>query len=46
MGVGILNFCQSFLLDFVLNDDLFWMLALCGINNMYLGKIFTCSCIV
>ena len=46
MGVGKLNFCQSFLLGFVLNDDLIWMLALCGKNNIYLGKIFICSCIV
>ena len=46
MGVRKLNFCQSFLLGFVLNDDLFWILASCGKNNMYLGKIFICSCIV
>ena len=46
MGVRKLIFCQSFLLGFVLNDDLLWMLAPCGKNNMYLGKIFICSCIV
>ena len=46
MGVGKLNFCQSFLLDFVLNDDLPWMLVPCGRNNIYLGKFFICSCIV
>ena len=46
MGVGKLNFCQSFLLGSILNDDLFLMLAPCGKNNMYLGKIFICSCIV
>ena len=46
MGVGKLNFCQFFLLSFVLNDDLLWMLAPCGINNMYLSKIFIYSCIV
>ena len=46
MGVEKLIFCQSFLLGFVLNDDLLWMLAPCGKNNMYLGKIFICLCIV
>ena len=46
MGVGKLIFCQYFLLGFVLNDNLLWMLALCGKNNIYLGKIFICSCIV
>ena len=46
MRVGKLNICQSFLLGFVLNVDLLWMLAPCGKNNMYLGKFFICLCIV
>ena len=46
MWVGKLNFCQYFLLGFILNVYLFWMLASCGILNMYLGQIFTSSCIV
>ena len=46
MGVGKLNFCQSFCLDFILNDGLLWMLAHCGKNNMYLGKFFICSYVV
>ena len=46
MGVGKLNFCQYFLLSFVLNVDLLWFLAPCGKNNIYLGKIFIRSCIV
>ena len=45
MGVGKLNFYQSFLLSFVLNDDFLWMLTPCGKNNMYLDKIFICLCI-
>ena len=39
-------FLRVFHGTFVLNDDLFWMLAPCGNNNMYLGKIFICSYIV
>ena len=46
MGVGKLNFYQSFLLGFVSFDYFLWMLAPYGKNNMYLGKIFICSCIV
>ena len=46
MGVGKLIFYQSFLLCFVLNVDMLWMLAPYGKNNMYLGKIFIYSCIV
>ena len=46
IGVGKLNFCQSFWLGFDLNDNFLWMLAPCGKNNMYLGKIFICLCIV
>ena len=45
MGVGKLIFCQYFLLGFVSNDVLLWMLAPCDKNNMYSGKIFICSCI-
>ena len=44
MGVGNLVFNQSFLLGFVLNDDLLGMLASYGKSNMYLHKFFTCSC--
>ena len=39
-------FLSIFFIGFVLNDYLLWMLAPCGKNNMYLDKIFICSCIV
>ena len=45
-GLENLMFCQSFLLGFVLNDDLLWILVPCGKNNMYLDNIFIYSCIV
>ena len=35
-----------FFIGFFLNENFLWMLAPCGKNNMYLGKIFICSFIV
>ena len=39
-------FLSIFFIGIFLNDNLLWMLAPCGKNNMYLGKLFICSYIV